>query len=80
MSVRTTACAALLLAGPAAGASGQGFERLADGVAVTVGGRRLEVRACREDIVRVLFAPPGAFFARRSLATVPAPARRRLSR
>jgi alpha-D-xyloside xylohydrolase len=47
------------------------FERLPDGVAVPVGGRRLEVKACRDDIVRVLFAPPGAFFARTSLAVVP---------
>jgi alpha-D-xyloside xylohydrolase len=46
------------------------FERLADGVAVTVGGRRLEVRACREGIVRVAYAAPGPFFARRSLAVV----------
>jgi alpha-D-xyloside xylohydrolase len=46
------------------------FERLADGVALAVGERRLEVRVCREDVIRVLYAPPGGFFARRSLVTV----------
>jgi alpha-D-xyloside xylohydrolase len=45
-------------------------ERLADGVAVAIGERRLEVRACRDDIVRVVYAPPGGFFERRSLVTV----------
>src|SRR5512134_1681850 len=49
-------------------ASGQ--ERLADGLALKVGERRLEVRVCREDVVRVVFAAPGAFFARRSLVVV----------
>lgn len=30
-----------------------------------------EVRVCRGDVMRVLYAPPGPFFARRSLVTVP---------
>jgi alpha-D-xyloside xylohydrolase len=46
-------------------------ERLQNGVAVAVGGRRLELRVCREDVVRVLYAPPGPFFARQSIVTVP---------
>jgi alpha-D-xyloside xylohydrolase len=55
----------LLLAAPS-----PNVERLADGVALALAGRRLEVRICREDIVRVLDAPPGPFFARESLVTV----------
>src|SRR5262245_22922739 len=49
----------------------QTVERLNDGVALAAGGRRLEVRACRDGVMRVLDAPPGPFFARRSLITVP---------
>jgi alpha-D-xyloside xylohydrolase len=61
---------ALLLLGSApAGAADA--ERLKDGVALTLGERRLEVRACREDVIRVLYAPPGPFFARQSLVPVP---------
>jgi alpha-D-xyloside xylohydrolase len=48
----------------------QGPERLKDGVALLIGDRRLELRVCRDDIVRVMFAPPGKFFARESIAVV----------
>ena len=58
----------MLLAAAPAGAA---VERLADGVAVAVGAHRLEVRACREDVFRVVYAPAGPFFARQSLVTVP---------
>ena len=58
------------VSGEASAASVPVVERLADGVAL-IGERRLEVRACRDDIVRVLDAPPGPFFARESLVTVP---------
>jgi alpha-D-xyloside xylohydrolase len=54
----------------APGALGQTVERLPDGVALPVGERRLEVRVCRDDIVRVVYAPRGSFFSRRSLAIV----------
>src|SRR5688572_12241321 len=47
---------------------GPSFERLPEGVALLIGKRRLEVRVCRDDIVRVVEAPPGRFFARESLA------------
>ena len=59
-----------LLVTCAAGARAQEPEHLADGVALALGGRRLELHACRDDVVRVLDAAPGAFFARRSIATV----------
>jgi len=55
------------LAGPA---SASRVERLDDGVIVTVGDRRLQLRACREGVVRVLYAPPGDFFQRDTLMTV----------
>jgi alpha-D-xyloside xylohydrolase len=71
MNVCARALAAALLLAWAPGAGGQVTERLPDGVAVAIGERRLEVRACRDDVVRVVFAPPGPFFARRSLTTVP---------
>jgi alpha-D-xyloside xylohydrolase len=61
---------ALLLTAIAATAPGQTPERLADGVALKLGERRLELRVCRDDIVRVVVASPGPFFARRSLVTV----------
>ena len=67
MNFRLTAV--LLAAASLAGA--QPVERLKDGIALTVGDRRLEVRVCRDEIVRVLFAPPGKFFARSSIAVVP---------
>lgn len=51
----------------ATGVSGQPAERLSDGVALKIGERRLELRVCRDDIVRVVCASPGPFFARRSL-------------
>jgi alpha-D-xyloside xylohydrolase len=51
-------------------ATAQVTETLKDGVAVSVGDRRLEIRVCREDIIRVLFASPGGFFARSSLSVV----------
>ena len=60
----------LLCATSAGVASAQTPERLADGVALAVGARRLEVRVCRDDIVRVVYAAPGPFFARQSLAIV----------
>src|SRR6185295_7596989 len=62
-----SAVVVLLAVAPARAAT----ERLADGVAVTVGANRLEVRACREDVIRVVYAPPGKFFSRQSLITVP---------
>ena len=55
---------------PVLAASASGQERLGDGVSLAIGERRLEVRVCRDDVVRVVFAPPGPFFARRSLVTV----------
>ena len=61
---------ALLIQAIAGSAAAQPVERLADGVAVAVEGRRLEVRVCRESVVRVVYAPPGPFFARDSLMTV----------
>ena len=45
------------VSGDASAASAPVVERLADGVAL-IGERRLEVRACRDDVVRVLDAPP----------------------
>src|SRR5512145_507879 len=60
----------MLLPGALAPASARAFDRLADGVALSVGDKRVEVRVCRDDIVRVLYAPPGAFFARKSIVTV----------
>ncbi len=55
------------LAGPTTAVE---FERLPDGVAVAVGGKQLQVRVCRDDILRVSYAPPGDFFARETLMTV----------
>lgn len=46
------------------------WERLADGVALSIGERRLELHACREDAIRVAYAAPGAFFSRSSLMLV----------
>jgi alpha-D-xyloside xylohydrolase len=66
--MRITTGIALFVAAAATLASGE--ERLADGIALKIGGRRLEVRVCREDVVRVVFASPGAFFARKSLVVV----------
>lgn len=54
--------AVLLLA--AAPAYAQAPERLTDGIAVPVGDKRLELRVCRDDVVRVVYAPKGPFFAR----------------
>ena len=59
-----------LLVPCAARVAAQEPERLTDGVAVKLGARRLELRACRDDVVRVLDAAPGAFFSRQSLMTV----------
>ena len=61
----------VLLATIAAAAGAPQPERLADGVAVALGSRRLEVRVCRDDLVRVVDGAPGPFFARQSLVTVP---------
>jgi alpha-D-xyloside xylohydrolase len=66
----TCVAAAALLLGGVAALSAQDLERLADGVALPLAGRRLELRVCRDDIVRVLDAPPGAFFARPPFTTV----------
>ena len=41
-------------------AAAQSPERLKDGIALKVGERRLELRVCRDDLVRVVDAPPGA--------------------
>ena len=67
---RLPAFAAILLLGGFPAAFGQEVERLKDGVALTLGERRLEVRVCREDVVRVAYASPGPFFTRESLVTV----------
>jgi len=67
MTLRWTA----VLLAAASIARAQAPERLKDGFALTVGDRRLEIRVCREEIVRVLFAPPGKFFDRSSIVTVP---------
>src|SRR5512135_2299419 len=66
--MKSTIALAVAVVAVATFASGQ--ERLADGVALKVGERRLEVRVCREDVVRVVFAAPGPFFARKSLVVV----------
>jgi alpha-D-xyloside xylohydrolase len=60
----------LLLGAAPLVARAQPPERLKDGIALTIGDKRLEVRVCREDIVRVVFAPPGNFFARSSLSVL----------
>ena len=67
---RLPAWSAILLLGGIPAAFGQEVQRLKDGVALTLGERRLEVRVCREDVVRVAYAPPGRFFTRESLVTV----------
>ena len=59
----------VLLSNAGAGAADT-HERLADGVAVRLADRRLEVRVCRDDVVRIVDARPGPFFARQSLVTV----------
>ena len=64
--VAATATAAAL----AVPAGAQSPERLKDGIALKVGDRRLELRVCRDDLVRVVDAPAGPFFARQSLVTV----------
>jgi alpha-D-xyloside xylohydrolase len=61
----------LLVAGFGTAAQTQTTERLPDGVALDIAGRRLELRVCRDDLVRVVDALPGPFFSRRSLVTVP---------
>src|SRR5512135_1892025 len=66
--MKSTIALAVAVVAVATFASGQ--ERLADGVALKVGERRLEVRVCREDVVRVVFASPGPFFSRKSLVVV----------
>ncbi len=79
MSLRDVA-STLLAVVLATGASAQTIDRLEDGVALSLDGRRLEVHACRDDIVRVLYAPPGPFSTRPSLVRVAGPAGRRRSR
>ena len=59
----------MLVPGPSHAAT-EAPERLPDGIAFGLGARRLELRACRDDVVRVVDAAPGAFFSRRSLMTV----------
>jgi alpha-D-xyloside xylohydrolase len=58
-----------------AAAFAQAPERLDDGVAVTVQGARLELRVCRDDVIRVLYSPDAGFFTRDSLMTVDRPCR-----
>jgi alpha-D-xyloside xylohydrolase len=60
----------LVLVLAAAPASAQTVERLTDGIAVPVGDKRLELRVCRDDIVRVAYAPKGAFFGRETMTIV----------
>jgi alpha-D-xyloside xylohydrolase len=66
---------ALALVALAGHASAQSPERLSDGVAVSVGAERLEVRVCREDVVRVLYSGDAAFFSRDTLMTDGVPCR-----
>src|SRR5262245_32314153 len=71
LTLRGSACVALgLLTAAAAAAASPAVERLKDGVALPLGERRLEVRVCRDAIVRVTYAPPGPYFSRTSLMTV----------
>jgi len=58
------------LLAPCAASTAEEPERLTDGIAVKLGARRLELRACRDDVVRVLDAAPGTLFGRQSLMTV----------
>jgi alpha-D-xyloside xylohydrolase len=67
---RRAAWVVLLFAAFAPSGAGRAAERSKDGVALQIGPRRLELRVCREDVVRVLYAPPGGFFDRKSLVTV----------
>ena len=60
----------LVLVIAAAPAAAQTVERLTDGIALPVGDKRLELRVCRDDIVRVVYAPKGAFFARETMTVV----------
>jgi alpha-D-xyloside xylohydrolase len=60
----------LVLVIAAAPAAAQTVERLTDGIAVPVGDKRLELRVCRDDIVRVAYAPKGGFFARETMTIV----------
>ena len=54
----------LLLLATTQALAGPAVERLMDGIAVKFGERRLEVRVCRDEIARVVYAPPGPFFSR----------------
>lgn len=54
--------AALLLA--SAATPTRTLRRLTDGIAAPVRDKRLELPACRDDVVRVASAPLGRFFAR----------------
>src|SRR5262245_51078128 len=45
-------------------------ERTADGVALALGGRRVELRVCRENVIRVLDTPVGGGARRESLMLV----------
>ena len=69
-AVRRVALATGLSIGVAAGAAAETVERLSDGIALTLAGLRLEVRVCRDDVIRVASARPGPFFARQSLVMV----------
>jgi alpha-D-xyloside xylohydrolase len=60
----------LVLVIAAAPAAAQTVERLTDGIAVPVGDKRLELRVCRDDIVRVAYAPKGGFFTRETMTIV----------
>ena len=60
----------LLLLATTQALAGPAVERLMDGIAVKLGERRLEVRVCRDEIARVVYALPGPYFSRSSLMTV----------
>lgn len=56
-------------------AAAQPFERLDDGVLLTVDSNRLKVQVCTERVVRVLYAPEPEFFTRDTLMIQGAPCR-----
>src|SRR5262245_65428136 len=68
---RSIGVTAALVLGACLPAAAQGVDRTTDGIGVALGDKRLELRVCRRDVVRVLYAPPGPFFARQSIVTVP---------
>jgi alpha-D-xyloside xylohydrolase len=68
---RSAVIMGLIVSGTSAPARGATVERQTDGIVVALSGASLKLQVCRDNIIRMAYAPDAAFFQRKTLIAAP---------